>query len=70
MQFCVVNMKLLGNLFQLQHISKWYKNATLFHSFEFKFVNEAIHLLLEKELMKDGWTISPRNHPCIVSITL
>ena len=62
----VVNMTLLGNLFQLQQIDKWYKNATFTNAFEFKFANEEIKLVLEKEQMKDDWTIFPRNHPCTV----
>ena len=72
MQFydCFVNMTLLGNLFQLQHINKWYKNATFSNAFEFKFANEEIQLVLEKEQTKDDWTISPRNHPCTVRNTI
>ena len=70
MQFYTVNMALLGNLFQLQNISKWFKNATFCDSFEFKFVSEEIHLVLEMEQTKEGWTIFPWIHPCTVSITL
>ena len=70
MQFytCIVNMTLFCNLFRLQHINM-YKNATLLGGFGFKFVGEAIELVLEKEQMKDGWIISPQHHPCIVRIT-
>ena len=63
-------MTLLGNLFQLQHINKWYKNATFSDSFEFKFASDEIQLGLEKEQMKDNWTIFPRLHPCIVGINI
>ena len=61
-------MTWLRNLFRLQHINKWYQNATFSEAFELKFANEEIQLGLEKEQVKDSWTISPRSHPCIVCI--
>ena len=66
MQFYVVNMKLLGNLFQLQHISKQYEHATLFNAFEFKFARDEIQLVLEQTQTQDGWIISPQSYPCTV----
>ena len=59
-------MTLFDNLFQLQHINKWYQNATFSEAFEFKFANGEIQLGLEKEQVKDSWTIFPRSYPCIV----
>ena len=65
-----MNMTLLGNLFQLQHINKWYENATFSDSFEFKFANEEMQLALEKKQIENKWIISPRIHPCTVRTTL
>ena len=67
---CCEHDIVIGNPFQLQHVNKWYRNATLFEAFEFKFANEEIQLVLEKEQVKDGWTISTRSHPCIVRINI
>ena len=70
MLFYIVNVTLLGNLFQLQHISKLYESATYIGEFEFKFVSDEIQLVLEPKQMKDNWTISPQTYPCTVRITL
>ena len=70
MQFYVVNVTFLGNLFQLQHISKLYKNAAYTGGFEFKFASDEIQLVLEPKQMQDNWIISPQSYPCTVRITL
>ena len=62
----VANMKLLGNLFQLQHISKQYKNATRLAEFHFDFVSDEIQLVLEQTQTILDWTITPQSYPCTV----
>ena len=66
-QFYIVHMTLLGNLFRLQQIKKYYENATCYATVEFKFMGEKIQLGLEKKQIEDNWVIFPRIHPCIVS---
>ena len=68
MQFYIVNMTLLGNLFRLQQIKKYYKNATCFATVVFKFTSEKIQLGLGKQQTEDNWVIFPHIHPCTVSI--
>ena len=63
MQFYVVNMKLLGNLFQLQYISQQYDDAILLYLFDFKFASDEIQLVLEQTQTKDNWIISPQSYP-------
>lgn len=71
MQFYIVNMTLLGNLFWLQHIDRWYSSATRPERFEFKFTSGKIELVFEDaQMMKDNWTIYLTYHPCIVRVTL
>ena len=65
-----MNVTLLGNLFQLQHISKLYENAIYTGGFDFEFTSDEIQLVLEPKQMKDNWIISPQSYPCTVRITL
>ena len=66
MQFYVVNMKLLGNLFQLQHISEQYENAILVGEFNFDFVSDQLQLVLEQTQTINNWIITPQSYPCTV----
>ena len=61
-----MNVTLLGNLFQLQHISQQFEHATLFNAFDFKFASDEIQLVLEQTQTKDNWIISPQSYPCTV----
>ena len=54
-------------LFQLQYVRGYYKEATKFSDFKFKFMEEEIVLELPKNQNIDNWIIRPRTFPCTVS---